>query len=110
MGFLPIITVPSGAGPDATRAAHQFDLAAILTAAVSAFLVVLCALTHAGIVGTPDTFLDGLALAGLVGLGIAVPGLRTVGQVVTNTKAAEAAHKRLDVLGAPPADDVIHTS
>lgn len=105
MGIIPFITIPTGAGADATKAARGFDLAGITTAVVSAFLVVLCALTHAGIVGKPDTFLDGLALAGLVGLGLAVPTLRTVGQVVTNTKAAEAAHKRLDLLGAPPADD-----
>lgn len=105
MGILPIITVPSGSGPDATRTARQFDVLAGLTAAVAAFLVVLGALTHAGIVGHPDSFLDMMAVAGLVALGIAVPSIRQVGQVLTNTKAAEAAHKRLDLLGAPPADD-----
>lgn len=105
MGLLPIITVPPNAGPEAEKAARQFDVLALTTAAVAAFLVVLGALTHAGIVGRPDSFLDMMAVAGLVALGIAVPSIRQLGQVVTTTKSAEAAHKRLDRLNAPPADD-----
>lgn len=108
MTIMPFITVPPNAGPDAQKVARQFDLTAHIAAIVCAFVVAVGVLVRAGVMGHPDPILDVFTIAGLAGLGIAVPSIRAVGQTMTNAKAAEAAHKRLDMMGAPPADDGTH--
>lgn len=71
----------------------------LVTALVTAFLVVAAVLTHAALPDADATFLDAaalLALGALYGKQSAANGY---------AKEARAAHKRLDAINAPPADD-----
>lgn len=71
----------------------------LVTSLVTVFLVVAVVLQHWLSPETPATFLDAAALLAI--------GATYGKQSAANGYAAEAraAHKRLDKLGAPPADD-----
>lgn len=71
----------------------------IVTALVTAFLIVAAVVTHATGVTTDLTFIDAAAMMGL--------GALYGKQSAANgyAKEARAAHKRLDAINAPPADD-----
>lgn len=71
----------------------------IVTALVTAFLIVAAVVSHMAGLVSDLTFIDAAAMMGL--------GALYGKQSAANGYAAEAraAHKRLDRLGAPPADD-----
>lgn len=71
----------------------------IVTAALTVFLVVAAVIQHAVLPGGDANFLDAAALLAL--------GATYGKQSAANgyAKQAEAAHKRLDKINAPPADD-----
>ena len=71
----------------------------VVTAVLTVFLVVAAVATHAVRPDQPATFLDAAALLAL--------GATYGKQSAANgyAKMAEAAHVRLDRMGAPPADD-----
>lgn len=71
----------------------------LVTALVSVFLIVSAVASHAFIPDNDATFLDAaalLAIGALYGKQSAANGY---------AKEARAAHKRLDAINAPPADD-----
>lgn len=71
----------------------------IVTALVTAFLIVAAVLSHVFVADVDATFLDAaalLALGALYGKQSAANGY---------ARSTIAAHKRLDQIGAPPADD-----
>jgi hypothetical protein len=71
----------------------------LVTSAITAFLIVAAVLQHALLPGQDATFLDAaalLALGALYGRTSAANGY---------SRVAIAAHKRLDKINAPPADD-----
>lgn len=75
------------------------DLKEVVTNFITAFLVVVAILSHATGNTADLTFVD---MAALLALG------RTYGTISAANgyaKATYAAHKRLDAIGAPPAED-----
>lgn len=97
--------IPPGAGQEPSKLSRPFDLLALITTIVCGVVVIIGALVYAGVIGHPTTELLVIIVAAFLGLGIAVPGLQGHAQTVANTASVAAVHKRLDALGAPPADD-----
>jgi hypothetical protein len=79
-------------------AGSAIDLRDIVTNLITAFLVIVAVLAHATGVDNDLTFVD---MAALLALG------RTYGTISAANgyaKATQAAHRRLDSIGAPPAE------
>lgn len=95
-----------------------------LVPVITVFLIVAAVLSHLGVVGAPDVFIDGAALLALgqvfgraqgvvAGQTQAAAALadqvnlntqQLVKRADLNTDLAEAAHRRLDAIAAPPAN------
>lgn len=98
-------TIPTNAGPGPAQAATPSIVAAVFTGGMAAVIIIASLLSHLGVVGHPDAFIDELTLGAFVVIFGFVPNLATRGQVAANTAAVMAAHQRLDAVHAPPAAD-----